>query len=134
MNPSEAYSFSLLLLCIWREARGESLAAKLGVAFSIRNRTLRPSWWGHDWVSVILCSSQYSSFNANDPNATKFPTENDISYPDCQTAALAAFGPTQADPTGGATSYFDKSMDANPPFWAAKMTHTVDIDDLHFYK
>ena len=30
-------------------------------------------WWGDDWESVVLHPWQYSSFNANDPNAVKLP-------------------------------------------------------------
>lgn len=134
MNPTDAYKFSLLLLCIWREARGESLQAKIGVAWSIRNRVNKPGWWGKDWDGIILHPFQYSSFNPTDPNANKIPYTNDMSYLDCEEAAMNAFSGAGADPTLGATSYFDKSLDSNPPSWAAEMTHACDIGGLHFYK
>ena len=124
------------MLCIWREARGEILDAKRGVAWSIRNRVQRPGWWGASWDGVILKAKQYSSFNPGDPNATKIPYLNDPSLPDCFAAAEEVFNSagSAVDPTLGATSYFDKSMDANPPPWAAMMMHTTTLGGLRFYK
>lgn len=138
MNPQQAYSFILLALCIWREARGESLAAQQAVAWTIRNRTLKPGWWGRDWVTCVLLPFQYSSFNHNDPNAVKWPIEADPAWADCLTAASQVFPdlPIIPDPTSGATSYFDSSMDSKPPYWATDGSniHTVDIGRLHFWR
>ena len=134
MNPQQSYEFALLVIAIYREARGEVLEAKRGVGWSIRNRVLKPSWWGIGWDGVILHPFQYSSFNRDDPNATKIPYLSDPSMADCLTAAEDAYNGTGLDPTLGATSYFDRSLDANPPSWAAEMTHTVDLGGLHFYK
>jgi len=132
---TQAYPFTLLALCIWREARGESATTKLAVAWSIRNRVVRGGWWGNTWPTVILKPYQYSSFNANDPNATKLPGPADASWFDSLNAANDVFDtPIAPDPTGGATSYFDKSLDNNPPAWAAEKIHTCDIGSLHFYK
>lgn len=134
MNPQQAYEFSLLALCIWREARGEVVPAKFGVAWSIRNRALKPSWWGTDFTSCILKPKQYSSFNPGDPNAVKWPMPADTSWLACLQAAQAAYAGVGDDPTGGATHYFDRSMDANPPIWSKTMSHMIDIGHLRFYK
>lgn len=136
MNPSDLYPLFLLALATWREARGEIIAGKIAVACSIRNRTLRPRWWGHDYVGCILQPWQYSSFNRADPNSTKFPVETEPAWEDCLATAQAVYGGTQADTTGGADSYFDRSLDANPPSWATdgSKTHTCDIGNLHFYR
>ena len=117
MNPADMYSFVLLALCIWREARGEDVPTKLAVAWSIRNRVQLPRWWGHNWTGVILMHEQYSSFNPNDPNAVKLPFQTDPSWADSLTAASQVFPDSLlvSDPTGGATSYFDQSMDLHPP-------------------
>lgn len=130
----EAWEVSLLALCIWREARGETVAAKRAVAWAIRNRVQKPSWWGTDYPSVILKKWQFSSFNANDPNAVKFPASNDTSWQASQMAAADAYQGRGDNPVGEATHYFDKSLDANPPAWAAKMTHVCDIGNFHFYR
>ena len=38
------------------------------------------------------------------------------------------------DPTGGATFYYDRSLDHHPPKWAAIYVHTADSGRFHFYK
>jgi hypothetical protein len=134
MELSE-YAKVLWSLAVWREARNQPHPAKLGVAYCIFNRASRPSWWGTDIVSCILKPWQFSSFNHNDPNAVKFPIEADTSWTDsCQ--AVEDVLASALDPTGGATSYFDKSLDASPPAWATdgSMTLAANIGDFHFYK
>ena len=134
MTAAEAYQFGLLPLCVWREARNQDHATKVAVAWTIRNRTSRPMWWGRDYPSVILKPWQYSSFNAADPNSQKFPRADDPSFEDCLIAAEAVFTGTTEDPTGGATHYYDRSLDSKPPTWANSMTRTADIGAFHFYK
>ena len=131
----ENYSdVELLALCIWREARGETNDAQLGVGCSIRNRVLKGGWWGSTYRSVILKPWQYSSFNEGDPNSTKFPDPNDPVGMQCTENASLVINGNCADNTNGAQSYFDRSLDSNPPKWAATMTHTLDLGRLHFYK
>ena len=131
----EAWELSLLALCIWREAQGEITEAKRAVAWAIRNRVKNGVVWdGVDYPSVILKPKQFSCFNPGDPNAVKFPASNDTSWQASLMAAEAAYRGLGDDPTGGATHYFDKSMDAAPPAWAAKMTHLCDIGNFNFYK
>lgn len=134
MNLSEHHSldFTLTALCIWREARGEPLDAKKGVAWVIRNRTLRPGWWGTDWTTVVLQPYQFSSFNRDDPNAVKWPAKSDLSWSECLTAAREAWEALNPDPTNGSTHYYDDSIKA--PAWTSKMTATVKIGKLNFFK
>lgn len=126
----------LLALCLWREARGEVLASKQAVASSIRNRTLRPSWWGNDIASVVTKRLQYSSMTApGDPNLVQYPVENDTAWLACVEIAGDALDGTLPDTASGATSYFDKSLDAHPPAWATdgSMRHVCDVGNFHFY-
>jgi len=132
VTPQQAYEFTLLLIAIWREARGEPLIAKLGVGWVIRNRVLHPSWWGASWPGVILQPFQFSSFNHNDPNATKIPLDSDPAFEDCLNAAGGAYFDKSNDPTGGATSYY--STDIAPPSWTKEMTFTVQLGALRFYR
>lgn len=138
MEISDVYPFTLLALCVWREARGESLGTKQAVAWSIRNRTTRPTWWGHSFETCILKPYQYSSFNHNDPNASKFPTSDDESWQDSLTVAKQVYPEPQliTDPTNGADSYFDISLDNNPPPWSTdgSKVKTLDVGRVHFYK
>jgi cell wall hydrolase len=128
VTTQNLYSTFLLALCAWREARGEPLDAQRGVIWTILNRAAKPGWWGRDIISVILCPYQFSSFNQNDPNATKFPAPNDPAWPEILLAAVAP----GTDPTGGATSYYDDSIPA--PSWAGEMTPTVKLGRLNFYR
>ena len=138
MNSQDAYSFILFAICIWREARGELYDTKVAQAWSVRNRVKNPRWWGHSWVGCILMPEQYSCFNHNDPNAAKWPTETDPAWQDCLQIASRVFPdpPLVPDPTYGATSYFDMSMDTDPPKWSydGSNVKTVDLGRFHFYK
>jgi spore germination cell wall hydrolase CwlJ-like protein len=122
----------LCSLCVWREARGEGLLGKRGVAHVIKNRSDNPGWWGHTVSSVILCPWQFSSFNPSDPNADKWPADNDPSYSDSLTVSEDVLVNGDEDITNGATSYFDTSIP--PPAWTDNMTLTLSVGRLRFYK
>ena len=76
----------MLALCIWREARGESLHGKRLVAQVIVNRMHDPRW-PSSIVGVVTQRKQFSCFNPGDPNALLFPAETDRAWMDCVTAA-----------------------------------------------
>lgn len=136
-NTNQALDIALLVTVIKREARGESYEAMVAVGWSIKNRVVNPRWWGHDWYSVITKPEQYTSIvppaKDNDPNLRVYPNADDTL---CIEAAEAVYLETVPDPTNGATHYFDRSMDDNPPYWATdgSSEHTCDIGDLHFWK
>lgn len=132
LDRLQAWEFSLLALCIWREARGEPYQGKLGVAWVIRNRALHPSWYGHDWEEIILKPSQFSSFNPNDPNAVKFPGDpaKEPDWAECLSVAQDVYSNAIADPTGGAINYH--AISAHPD-WADKMNFTVQLGNHRFY-
>ncbi|PWK42197.1 hypothetical protein C7534_1054 [Pseudomonas sp. OV226] len=47
----------ILARTLWGEARGESLAGQIAVAWTIRNRVFdgkTKSWWGEGYASVCL--------------------------------------------------------------------------------
>ena len=132
-TAEQSYELALLMLCIYREARGESPDAQLGVAWTIKNRLALQGWMGKTYPAVILKPYQFSSFNAGDPNATKFPiTPTDLAFQPCLMAAKAAYDGLGVDPTSGATHYFDDSIAA--PSWTTGATKTIKIGHLTFYK
>lgn len=136
MTNSEVERVFLALL-LWREARGEDFQTKRVVAHSIRNRVNAPSWWGQGWLGVMFKKWQYSSLTApGDPNLVKFPQENDTSWIACMDVADEAHGTPMVDEAKGATHYFDKSLDSNPPPWtkAANMEFIMDSGNFHFYR
>jgi spore germination cell wall hydrolase CwlJ-like protein len=124
----------LLALCIWREARGETFDAKFAVGCSVRNRVLRPSWWGYDWHTVILKKWQYSSFNPGDPNEKKWPEDEDPSWKDSVACAQRTIE-IAPDTTNGATNYYDTSIHF-PSGWGpiGEWTNTLNIGRLKFWK
>lgn len=125
----------LLALCIYREARGEDDQAKLAVGCVVRNRVQHPSWYGKTWFEVITKPYQFSSFNRGEVNSIVFGDANDRAWRKCVDVAVQVLQDAP-DPTGGATYYYDKSLDRvnKPPKWAAEFVHTCDIGAFHFYK
>ena len=126
----------IVALCNWREARNQSLAAKVAQVWTIKNRVQKPSWWGKDYVSVVTKPEQFSSFNPGDPNSVKWPFPGDPAWADCWTVASTVMQDAIPDPTFGATHYFDKSIFSRPPKWAVdgSMEMTAEIDAFKFWK
>lgn len=130
----QLYDVFLLALCVWREARGESLDAKRGVAWVIANRAAHPSWWGSDVISVILKPAQFSSSSAGDPNALEWPDPRDTSWIASLEIAADVLARSTSDPTSGASYYFDDSLADNPPRWAAALEPCAKIGRLNFFR
>lgn len=133
MNYADDTDIMMLRLCVWREARGSSAAAKAGVLSVIRNRVADPRW-PNTATGVILQPLQFSSFNKSDPNAVLLP---DPRHPQDWAAWLETCqvvdAPLTADPTMGATNY--ESCDpADLPHWADASKMTVQIGPFRFYK
>ena len=89
MQPQEYDLMSdlqLLILMDWREAEGEGLLGKRGVAHSAKNRADMPGWWGGPSLkSVILKPMQFSSFNPGNPRERDWPDDDQPAYQDCVT-------------------------------------------------
>lgn len=143
MTAEQAYQFSMLVICLWREARGESEEAMRAVAWVIKNRVNRGGWFGKTYCQVITKPGQFSSFGwpnhegvmQYDANATKIPDpQTDQSAVSCLYAAKTVFEGSCVDPTDGACYYFDDSMAAKPPSWAKGFIPTVKIGRLNFFR
>lgn len=111
MTSNELTRLFMLALCIWREARGETLQGKRLVASVIRNRVEDPKRWPNTYVGVITQPWQFSSFNANDPNSAKFPEDG-----------TDAFGPWN-ECVAAATAVLESDV----PFTTANHYHTVNV-------
>lgn len=128
----ECADIGFLGLTVWREARGESLDAKLAVAYSIMDRVEHPSWWGDSVLQVVGKRLQYSSMTAHgDPNLTAWPVDSDASWQESLLAASTAYSKTQPNPAPNADSYFDVSI--APPAWAKPQMFVKQIGRLRFY-
>ena len=127
---------ALLALTLWREARGEIVDAKKAVGCCIRNRVRNPRWWGTDYSSVMTKRWQFSSLTAaGDPNLIQWPNPIDTAWQACMQIADDVYNDVLVDTTNGATSYYDKSLDGNPPTWATdgSLAHKCDIGNFHFF-
>ncbi len=142
-RTDEVPTIYLVALCCWREARAESEEGWRGVLHVIRNRALKPSWWGNGWVDVVLKPYQFSSFNPPwhdaktgelriDPNATKFPVVGDQIFRRILELTAKVVVGEDDDLTNGASHYYADSI--AKPDWAEKMTQTAKIGRHNFYK
>lgn len=138
------YEQFLAALCLWREGRGQSKAALAGVLAVIHNRMLdEKNRWPKSVPGVVTQPFQFSSFNASDPNVTKFPMPPIGAIPesldwgawlDC-CSVVEGFSVLSADPTGGSNMYHSYPEGSQwTPAWALPSRHTVDIGPFHFFK
>jgi N-acetylmuramoyl-L-alanine amidase len=122
----------LLGLCIYREARGEGFLGKRGVGCVVRNRVEARTYFGHDYASVILKPYQFSSFNANDPNASVWPIDGESVWLECLAEANDVLGGCE-DLTFGALFYYSPPLTAPPRAWG-NVIATAHIGRLDFFK
>jgi hypothetical protein len=107
----------------------------------LENRVGKPQFSSppHGLVQVVLRPWQFSSFNATDPNAIKFP--NEANFLDWQAFGeiLAMIESPGGDPTGGAVYYesFEPAqLDAirAKDSWFAADKMTVQLGAVRFYR
>ena len=129
----------ILARTLWGEARGESLAGQIAVAWTIRNRVNdgKPkSWWGEGYAGVCLAKWQFSCWNKNDRNYIYLSGAKPIPFREFAQAQIAAdqvMAGKVPDPTGGATHYYAIAM-KKAPDWAAKAKQTFKLGGHVFFK
>ena len=130
MNPTTVYDKFIAALTIWREARGETLQAQNGVFHVILNRVAQSpkNGWPSTVHGVCVQPYQFSSFNKNDPGCLLWPLEkNSADWQAWLNILTLIDSVLLADPTSGATFYFDDSI--TPPYlqWLGP---TATLDQL----
>lgn len=119
----------MLALCVYREASNQSYAGKLLVAQVIANR-VHDKRWPSTYVGVITQKLQFSSFNANDPNNSRWPKDDDAAWVQCVEAADAVLAqPTPTPSFTSATHYHTKAV---KPSWADE-TKIVQVEGDHIF-
>ena len=137
MDPRLTASEFIEALCLYREARGESKAAKAAILAVIRNRAAQsPKFgWPRTTTGVITQPLQFSSFNASDPNSKVWPTTASPgswqAWCDCCDVVLT---PMTADPTDGANHYEAIADGLPKPTWADPEKMKIQIGKTRFYK
>jgi len=118
-------------LTAWRENRGGGAAGMQSVINVLVNRAKAR---GTSVYAEAIRPKQFSSMTyPMDPNLILFPVEHDLEWAMALTMMEQAERGSLEDITGGATSYYAKSM-KTPPYWAASMTKTVEIENQIFFK
>jgi spore germination cell wall hydrolase CwlJ-like protein len=129
----------ILARTLWGEARGETIAGQVAVAWTIRNRVndgKAKSWWGEGYVGVCQKPYQFSCWNKTDPNYQFLIGLKQIPFRELAQARIAAdqlIDGKVSDPTCGATHYYAISMKAAPT-WAAKARQTLKLGGHVFFK
>jgi spore germination cell wall hydrolase CwlJ-like protein len=129
----------ILARTLWGEARGESLAGQIAVAWTIRNRVndgKAKSWWGEGYAGVCQKPYQFSCWNRNDPNYIYLSGAKPIPFREFARARIAAdqvIAGKVPDPTGGATHYYATTM-TKPPAWARGAKETLKLGHHVFFK
>ncbi len=128
MTDAELLNRFLFALCIWREARGESLTGKQMVADVIRNRVTDPRW-PNSYAEVVLQPKQFSCFNAGDPNVVKFPSVESPAWGDCLAVVDAVLAGAPATTT--ANHYCTLNI---LPAWADATKMVGEEGNHRFYR
>jgi len=133
----------ILARTLWGEARGETLAGQIAVAWSIRNRVEmdlhndgKPDWWGEGYAGVCQAKCQFSCWNRSDPNFAYLSGAKSIPFRELAQALIAAnhvIDGKVPDPTGGATHYYATSM-PKAPTWVKGATQTLKLGHHVFFK
>lgn len=129
----------ILARTLWGEARGESLAGQIAVAWTIRNRVddgKDLSWWGEGYAGVCQKPYQFSCWNKTDPNYQFLIGLKQIPLRELAQVRIAAdqvIDGKVPDLTGGATHYYAIAM-KTPPVWAAKAKQTLKLGGHAFFK
>jgi len=129
MNCTDEF---MTALCIWREARGVEGDGMIAVGCVIRNRARK-----HEttFYQEVVKSLQFSSITAKgDPQLTNFPKETDSQFISAQHITSQLQTLDYADITGGATLYYDDSIEFPSTWNRNAVVPTVKIGRLNFYK
>lgn len=136
------YEQWLAAICIWREARGESMPAMRAVYQVMLNRTKdEQKRWPKTLSGVIMQRLQFTSMTGHgDANLVKFPVRPvpnviNLEWEAFQRAMIAVDTPLLADSTEGANHYESCEFAGIPmPKWADPAKKTVTIGHFNFYK
>jgi len=122
---------------LYGEARGAGLLDRLGVLAVIRERTLRPGWWGRGWSGVVKSPWQFSCWSQHDDaHKRNFQSmmEAEVRYPKLWQGflALASYAEHMTDrdvmalfhvsePDEFPTHYFSAPLTDPPKAWGTNI-------------
>jgi len=130
-----SWAFDVAARTLAQEVRGEPLVGQQSVAYVIKNR-LASKRWGNSLATVCLWPYQFSGWRGpQDPNFTYACTlpDNDATLDHMRSVLQVALD-SLADPTGGATHYYNSSIVIQPPAWVQGATLCGQFGNQLFYK
>ena len=133
----------LIAKTIVGEARSEIWEGKLAIANVILNRNEHKGWFGSSIAKIINKPSQFSCWNANDPNRKiscnpeKY-VNNDV-WKECKVAARLVYNNEVVDNTMGATHYltisaYNRIQKAYTKHWVFNLVPTITIGNHIFFR
>jgi N-acetylmuramoyl-L-alanine amidase len=132
--PYSADDIDTVARTIWGEARGEGALGLRAVAHVIKNRVMRPRWWGRNWRQVCTRPAQFSCWLVNDPNRDLLRKVGFTDPMYRQAYAIAASvmaGLDAEDITRGADHYHAAGIE---PAWLDASRRTGAIGHHIFYR
>jgi len=132
-GPTSSRDVDILARTLYGEARGESQAGQIAVAWVIKNRS-KDRRWPSTIAGVCQQPWQFSCWNSNDPNRAKLIalTDANPTFVALKGVASSVVDGWVGDPTGGANHYYATYI--AKPSWANTMTFTTQIGVHRFYK
>jgi N-acetylmuramoyl-L-alanine amidase len=133
--PQDAEDLWVMAQTVWGEARGESQAGQIAVAWVIRNRQLyHPTWRGKTLAEVCLAPYQFSCWNANDPNCAQMQalTLTSPGFAAILSLVVGVLSDYLTSPVGESTHYYANYIP--PPDWAVGHTPDAMIDTHLFFE
>jgi len=127
----------MLALTMWREARGEGEEGMLAVGWVVKNRALQsPKYHWSPFVSEVCTQPyQFSCFNKNDPNVTKWPVRGvGNEWDKAVRIAAGILEGRLKDPTEGCNHYLAKYLDSEQVAWAKGRVPAYVVRGHKFYK
>lgn len=136
MNLVEGYDnwseLELLTGLIVGEARGETMAGRIGVALTAATRAKYPKWWGRNLREVILCKRQFSCWLDHNADVIRLSWANkDATWQACRDVAEDVYTGDVLDFIGGPTHYHAVSIF---PDWASGMKRLATVGHHIFYR
>ena len=98
-----------MVLCVWKEARGEGYLGMQAVAHVIANRVGAPGF-AHTLHDVVFGKNQFSSMSVpSDREFNLIPPPGDLQFAYCISLCPQVLSKSDADPTYGAHYYYNRA-------------------------
>jgi len=117
-----------IAIAVYFEARNQELPGKEVVAYCVMNRAVKRKLSPKE---VVRQKKQFSFYNAR----VIPPIKEGLAFIDCvQVAAKCFIKHKLGYRAGSIDHYYDKSLESNPPRWAATMKSLGRVGDFYIFR